>query len=222
MPSSLPLCALRPGPHSQYAEVSRLPQPGNGHVADRSGSAASVTEIARQGIEGARIKRLSIINLLSTNSHRCDYGTCECTMDIQGEDAKIRMHSTPGSTKSYNFTLGWVPRTDDRNLPTYTRDPITHAVSKFQLNSSRQMSRTETQFNNVGGLNYEGRRFNRLKGVVDYGDQTHLFHPRFSKAHAATVETNPRVFRMRSNPITQYAEDAIRTRHQPGPFTVGR
>jgi hypothetical protein len=83
------------------------------------------------------------------------------------------------------------------------------------------MHRQETDFINLGGLNYEARRFNRSKGVVEYGDLTHVYHPRVNESYMHAYCKNPRRFHQKSNPITQYAEDAVLNGDR-FPFRVGR
>ena len=114
------------------------------------------------------------------------------------------------------YCLGWVPRIYERMRPTYTRDPISHTVSKFELGSSRKIIRSATQYTNLGGLNYEGRRFNRQKGVVEYHDLSSAFHPRPNSDFRSLMTSIPAAFRIRSNPITQYADDAVA--HHELPF----
>lgn len=116
---------------------------------------------------------------------------------------------------------GWEPRVDDRRIPVYTRNPITQTVACFQFDSERKMKRTETEFSNLGGLNWIGKRFNRLKGVVELGDKTHSFHHRYWKEYRETISRDNGAFRLRSNPISQYLDDSI-THHDLNPFRVGR
>lgn len=121
----------------------------------------------------------------------------------------------------HGFSLGWVPKRQVNMKPVYNRNPIIHTVSKFELDSSRHMRQSETDYINVGGMNYEGHRFNRTKGVVEYGDLTHVYHPRPSEPFLRAVSSNPSRFRQRSSPVTQYAEDAIMNGERC-PFRVGR
>ena len=121
----------------------------------------------------------------------------------------------------HNFCVGWAPKPDDRRRPVYARNPILHTVSMFALDSERKMKKSETDYINVGGLNYEGRRFNRQKGVVEYLDQTHAFSHHTNLYYRNAISRDPKVFRHTSNSISQFVDDAL-SKNEPQPFRVGR
>jgi hypothetical protein len=123
--------------------------------------------------------------------------------------------------KAHAFCLGWAPWGQNKGKALYVRDPITHEVCKYEADTNRAIKRLPTDYISIGGLNYEGKTFNRRKGVAEYGDLTHLFHPRNDPAFANAFNRNPACFRMRSNSVTRFAEDAV-LNGERNPFRVGK
>ena len=103
----------------------------------------------------------------------------------------------------------------------YVRNPLTHTVASFKHTSSGAMRKKTTEYVSLGGLNYIHNSFHRSKGVVEYGDLTHLYHPRFNRSFREILHANPACFRLKSSPITQYIDDCMQ-QHETNPFRVGR
>jgi hypothetical protein len=121
----------------------------------------------------------------------------------------------------HTFCLGWVPQAAGSNYPIYTRDPVTHTVSRYQMDSERRIIKTVTDFVNLGGLNYEGKIFKRRTGMGEYYDKTNIYKTRHNLGYEEAMASDNSVFRRRSSPMTQFAHDSIE-HHENNPFRVGR
>ena len=111
---------------------------------------------------------------------------------------------------------GWSPRIKKREKALYVRDPINHTVDEFCLKQCNSVNRRPTDYVNLGGLNYENRRFHRMHGIGEFADLTHGYRARTNaKGHPKSH------FRLLSSEITQYADDAI-LHHETNPFRSGK
>ncbi len=136
-------------------------------------------------------------------THDYNYSTAG---ELTGRREQLRKLLRIPSTKDFPFKFAdsFEPATINKNIPLYSRNPLTHQVARFTTDSSGAQIKHSTTFTDSGGLEFKARNgmYHRQKGVVQWADINAPSYSRRRPEVTNMMEKDPDIFKLKVSALS--------------------
>eukprot|EP00397_Hematodinium_sp_SG-2012_P022708 GEMP01023547.1.p1 GENE.GEMP01023547.1~~GEMP01023547.1.p1 ORF type:complete len:432 (+),score=91.78 GEMP01023547.1:88-1383(+) len=188
----------RPSSHNEPAEAPTPPQ--DMPAASSSSSAPIVAFPAHLEPKAAGMPNITPLDMEKTESKE---NTRRTYMQMAGIPDRADFPFGPSK--------GWAAKRQSRSM--FSFNPIRHTVDKFVVKDGQLQQERTSYTDPVPHL--ADRKFNRVKGVVEYDDLTRPTAARWNPSYQERFQNNHRVFYKQTGTIMSFVDNMLKQGYKP-------